>query len=119
MAVYAATKPALNGYARVAAAETGHDGITVNCLNLGMYKTNLLQTAVLDKLEIIEGPGASARFLVNSAANNALGRLGECEEVEGLIQLLASNAGSYITGADIAIDGGLYILMKPNFRQSP
>jgi NAD(P)-dependent dehydrogenase (short-subunit alcohol dehydrogenase family) len=44
----------------------------------------------------------------------APGHWGECEEVEGLVQLLASDAGSYITGTNLALDGGLTIMLRPN-----
>jgi NAD(P)-dependent dehydrogenase (short-subunit alcohol dehydrogenase family) len=36
------------------------------------------------------------------------------EEVEGLTKLLASNAGSYITGTNLVIDGGLSIMLRSN-----
>ena len=37
------------------------------------------------------------------------GRMGQPEELTGVIVLLASRAGSYITGADILVDGGLTV----------
>jgi 3-oxoacyl-[acyl-carrier protein] reductase len=55
MSLYSASKAALNGYMRVAAAEAGHDGITVNSLNLGMYITQMWQHLILDKLEATGG----------------------------------------------------------------
>jgi gluconate 5-dehydrogenase len=114
MSLYAASKAAINGYMRVAAAETGHDGITVNSLNLGMYLTEIWQKVLLDKLEATGGRGAVDSFLKTAAANNVLGRIGKCEEVEGIVRLLASDAGSYISGSDIVMDGGLSVLMRPN-----
>ena len=113
VAVYSSVKGALNAYTRVAASETGHDGITVNSLNLGVFITEMLQNEILEPLEKAQ-PGASEAFLKGFASNTALGRLGDPREVEGLVQLLASDAGSYITGASIEIDGGLAIMMKPN-----
>ena len=112
MGVYAATKSALNAFARSAAAETGHDGITVNSIVLGMYMTPMLA----DHLAMVEKthPGASKAFTDSFGSMTAIGRLGRCDEIEGLIQLLASNAGSYITGGNIVPDGGLTIMLRPN-----
>jgi NAD(P)-dependent dehydrogenase (short-subunit alcohol dehydrogenase family) len=115
MATYATCKSALNGFTRVAASEVGHDGITVNSLNLGTFYTEMWQTEILDVLDKTYGPGTSDAFSKQFVANTALGRMGETAEVEGLVQLLASDAGSYITGADLCIDGGLAIMLKPNF----
>ena len=47
----------------------------------------------------------------------ALGRLGDPDELESIVQLLASDAGSYITGAEIPVDGGMSITMKPNMQK--
>lgn len=44
----------------------------------------------------------------------SLGRLGEAHEVEGIVQMLASDAGSYITAANLVIDGGIDHMLKPN-----
>ena len=114
MSIYSATKGAVSAYAKCAAVELGHDGITVNSLILGTYITEMLQTNIIDKMEARHGPGAAQKFLDNFGANTVLGRLGLPEEIEGQIQLLASDAGSYITGASVTVDGGLSITMRPN-----
>jgi gluconate 5-dehydrogenase len=44
----------------------------------------------------------------------ALGRLGSPHELEGIVQLLASEAGSYITGQSIPVDGGISTMIWPN-----
>ena len=105
MSAYAASKGAMNAYTRAAAAETGHDNITVNSLLLGVFMTKMLADVVAQVGE---------EFVRGYKEMTSLGRLAECEEVEGLIQLLASDAGSYITGACLAIDGGLTAMLKPN-----
>lgn len=113
MSVYTAAKSALNGFARTAAAETGHDNITVNSIVFGMYLTDMVR----EHLKVVEGAAgidAVRGFEVSFASMTAAGRLGECEEVEGLAQLLASDAGSYITGSNLAIDGGMSIMLRPN-----
>jgi NAD(P)-dependent dehydrogenase (short-subunit alcohol dehydrogenase family) len=114
MSIYAASKAGLNGFVRVAAAEVGRDGITVNALNLGMYHTEMLDRIILDKMRQDSGEEAVKAFISGASANNALGRFGQCHEVGGIVRLLASNEGGYITGQDIAVDGGLSTLMRPN-----
>jgi len=108
MAVYSSSKSALGAFARVAAADAGHDGITFNTLNLGMFMTDIFEAA-LAQME----PEVRESTLGKFAENTALGRWGDCSEVEGVVQLLASDAGSYITGSDINVDGGLSIMMSP------
>jgi NAD(P)-dependent dehydrogenase (short-subunit alcohol dehydrogenase family) len=111
--MYSASKSALNSLARIAAAETGHDGITVNSLLLGVFWTPMLQ-ANIDMLEREYGVEFAKGFIDSFTGMTALGRLARCEEVEGLIQLLASDAGSFITGASLCIDGGLSSMLRPN-----
>ena len=40
-------------------------------------------------------------------SRNPMGRMGEPEELSGVVVLLSSRAGSYINGSDIIVDGGL------------
>jgi NAD(P)-dependent dehydrogenase (short-subunit alcohol dehydrogenase family) len=112
--IYAASKGAINAYTRMAAAELGHQGITVNSLILGAYQTEMMQTNVIDRFNQLHGEGAGEAFVRDFASNSALGRLGRPEEIEGQIQLLASDAGSYITGTEVVVDGGMSIMMRPN-----
>jgi NAD(P)-dependent dehydrogenase (short-subunit alcohol dehydrogenase family) len=111
--VYTATKGALNSLVHTAAAETGHDGITVNCLLLGTYVTDML-AGFLAKVEKKDGKAGVKAVVDSMASITARGRLGRPDEVEGVIQLLASEAGSYVTGANLVIDGGQSIMLRPN-----
>ena len=113
MAVYSASKNALNAFTRYSASEAGHDNITFNSLNLGVFETDMLQS-IREDIEESLGKGSGADFIKQIAADSALGRLGRSEEVEGLVQLIASDAGSYITGSNIVIDGGMSIMLKAN-----
>ena len=92
--VYSATKAALVGFARASAIDLGAFGITVNCLAPGPFLTDL-PASVLSKAE-------QETF----AAHTAVGRWGRPEELVGPALLLASDAGSYITGETIVVDGG-------------
>jgi NAD(P)-dependent dehydrogenase (short-subunit alcohol dehydrogenase family) len=113
MAVYTATKGALNSLAHTVAAETGHDGITCNSIVFGMYVTEMLEQ-YRHFLETTQGPATSKAFIDSFASMTARGRLGRSDEVEGLIQFLASDAGGYITGTNLCADGGMAVMLRPN-----
>jgi NAD(P)-dependent dehydrogenase (short-subunit alcohol dehydrogenase family) len=92
--VYSATKSALVGMARSSALDLGAFGITVNCIAPGPFLTDL-PASVLSKEE-------QDRF----AKMTALNRWADPQELVGAALLLASDAGSYITGSTIIVDGG-------------
>lgn len=91
---YSATKSALIGLARANALDLGRFGITVNCIAPGPFLTDL-PMSVLSKQE-------QEHF----ANLTALGRWGNPRELAGPALLLASEAGSYITGTTMIVDGG-------------
>jgi NAD(P)-dependent dehydrogenase (short-subunit alcohol dehydrogenase family) len=91
---YSATKSALIGMCRATALDVGADGITVNCIAPGPFLTDL------------PGSVLSAEEKQVFAGRTALGRWGDPQEVAGPALLLASDAGSYITGAVLLVDGG-------------
>jgi NAD(P)-dependent dehydrogenase (short-subunit alcohol dehydrogenase family) len=92
--VYSTTKSALLGLARANALDLGPFGITVNCIAPGPFLTDLPGTLLSD---------AEKRVF---ADRTALGRWGQPDELKGPILLLASDAGSYITGTGFVVDGG-------------
>jgi gluconate 5-dehydrogenase len=94
---YSATKAALIGMARASALELGPFGITVNCLAPGPFLTDLPMNLL------------KADEKQTFADRTALGRWGEPRELAGPALLLASDAGSYITGATIVVDGGTLV----------
>ena len=91
---YSATKSALLGLARASALDLGPFGITVNCLAPGPFLTDLPGTLL------------SEAEKKSFAVRTALGRWAEPRELAGPALLLASEAGSYITGAVLVVDGG-------------
>ena len=91
---YSATKAALVGMARATALDLGAFNITVNCLAPGPFLTDLPGSLLTDA----EKKGFAQR--------TALGRWGDPRELAGPALLLASEAGSYITGAVLVVDGG-------------
>lgn len=92
--VYSATKSALLGLARANALDLGPFGITVNCIAPGPFLTDLPNSLLSDQ--------EKQEF----ARRTALGRWGEPNELIGPALLLASDAGSYITGTTLVVDGG-------------
>src|SRR6202165_6126726 len=89
-AAYGATKAVLASFARSWAAEYGPAGIRVHVVSPGPVYTN----------------GAKREVFDASAKTTVLGRAGEPQEIAEVIGFLASPRASYITGTNIAVDGG-------------
>ncbi len=94
---YSATKSALLGLARASALDLGDFNITVNCLAPGPFLTDLPGAILTDEQK------------KTFASRTALGRWAQPRELAGPALLLASDAGSYITGAVLVVDGGSII----------
>lgn len=92
--VYCACKAALLGLARASALDLGFHGITVNCLCPGPFLTDMPGKLLNDE---------EKRYF---ADRTALKRWAAPRELAGPALLLASEAGSYITGQGIVVDGG-------------
>jgi NAD(P)-dependent dehydrogenase (short-subunit alcohol dehydrogenase family) len=94
-AAYGTSKAAVIHLTRLGAIELAPRRITVNAISPGTIRTPAV-TGIADNPEI---PFIERR--------TPLGRLGEPEEVAALCHFLASDAAAYITGQNVAIDGGL------------
>lgn len=101
-AVYAGTKAAIEAFARSWALELKDRRVRVNVLSPG--PTN---TPIIGKL----GVSAEARpaFEQELASTIPLGRLGEAEELARAAIFLASADSSFVTGANLAVDGGMIL----------
>ena len=94
LSVYAATKAALDGFTRSLARELGPRGITVNSVAPGYLRTEM--TSRMDDVH-----------LEQIVRRTPAGRLGEPDDVCGVVHFLASPASSFITGQVVVVDGGL------------
>mgnify|MGYP000123645554 FL=1 len=91
---YAAAKAGLLGLTYSAAKEYGASGVTVNAVLPGRIQTNMIAQRSKGRLD-------------EWLAQTPLNRLGKPEEVAGMINFLASEMASYVTGASINVNGGL------------
>ena len=91
---YCATKSALLGLTRASALDLGPFNITVNCIAPGPFLTDLPGRVLSQEQKQV------------FAETTALGRWGNPDELIGPALLLASEAGSYITGTALLVDGG-------------
>lgn len=99
-AVYSASKGAVLALTRAMAADLISDGVRVNCVNPGTADTPWVQR-LLDKAD---DPAAERLAL---AARQPMGRLISPEEVASTVCFLAHPLQSGLTGASIAVDGGM------------
>ena len=98
--VYSATKVGINGFLQTVSMELGRHGITANSIVPGVFLTDLAKDG-------LEAQGAAGQGLYNAYASmTSLGRWGDPAELEGALLLLASEAGSYISGSALFVDGG-------------
>jgi 3-hydroxybutyrate dehydrogenase len=101
---YTAAKHAINGFTKSVAREVGTEGVTVNAICPGLVITDIIRS---------NGPATAAtmgmtfdEMVAMFSRDSALQRPVTVEEVAALAVLLASDAGSGITGAIMSVDGG-------------
>jgi NAD(P)-dependent dehydrogenase (short-subunit alcohol dehydrogenase family) len=97
--VYSATKASIRSFARTWTTDLKHRGIRVNAISPGT-----IDTPGLNNLLASGEAGEQRRKMVASAI--PLGRFGRADEVAKAVVFLASDESSYITGAEIFVDGG-------------
>jgi acetoacetyl-CoA reductase len=94
---YSAAKAGMHGFTKALAQEVVKKGVTVNTISPGYVETEMVRAMKPEVLQSIVG-------------QIPMGRLARPEEIAGLIAYLVSEDASYITGANISINGGLYLM---------
>ncbi len=95
LALSNAVRPGVVGWSKTLARELGPKGITVNCIAPGRFDTERIREVYPD------GPTE------DDLATIPLRRLGTPREIGDLVAFLCSDRGAYVSGATIAVDGGL------------
>lgn len=90
---YGAAKAALLQWTRYAACEFGKEGIRVNAVSPGPFPS-------------LEVQAANPRLVKNLVEKVPMGRIGASDEIKGPMLFLASNAASFVNGANVVVDGG-------------
>lgn len=94
---YAAAKAGMHGFTKSLALEVARHGVTVNTVSPGYLRTQMVMQVPADILE--------SKILPQIP----IGRLGEPDEVAALVAFLASQDGAFVTGSNIAINGGQHM----------
>lgn len=103
---YTATKSALKSITETMALELGKHGIRVNTIAPGLFPTEMT--------DVVTGMESVQAFFAKVVP---AGRVGDASsDLYGTVVLLASDAGRYITGSCIVVDGGLTLCLK-NFAE--
>jgi 2-keto-3-deoxy-L-fuconate dehydrogenase len=105
-AAYGASKAAMIGMVKSVAADFAADDIRCNAVCPGTILSPSLEGRIAALGETMGDPD---KALAQFVGRQPLGRLGTPEEVAGLCLYLASDAGRFVTGQAIAIDGGISI----------
>jgi acetoacetyl-CoA reductase len=94
---YSAAKAGMHGFTKALALEVARKGVTVNTISPGYIGTKMVMDIPAEVLETKIVPQIP------------MGRLGKPEEVAGLVAYLSSDEAAFVTGANIAINGGQHM----------
>jgi acetoacetyl-CoA reductase len=94
---YAAAKAGMHGFTKALALEMARHGVTVNTVSPGYLRTKMVEAVPREVM------------LEKILPQIPMGRLGEPEEVAGMVAYLASEQAGFMTGANLAINGGQHM----------
>jgi acetoacetyl-CoA reductase len=94
---YAAAKAGMHGFTKALALEMARHGVTVNTVSPGYLRTKMVEAV---PSEVMNG---------KILPQIPMGRLGEPEEIAGLVAYLVSEDAGFMTGSNIAINGGQHM----------
>lgn len=100
---YNLSKTAVDQFTRCVALELASKNVRCNSVNPGVTITNLHKRGGMNT-------EAYAKFLEHSKTTHAMGRPGDANEIADAILFLASDAASFITGANLPVDGGRHAM---------
>ncbi|MBF5058032.1 short chain dehydrogenase [Alcanivorax sp. 521-1] len=107
-AAYAGSKHAVVGMTKSVAAEYARQGIRVNTVCPGIIRTAMMERAIEQAARA--GYASEEKQRQFHAAMHPMGRVGEAGEVAEAVRWLLSGASSFVTGHQLAVDGGLTAL---------
>lgn len=96
---YTASKGAVEAFTRAIAIEAAEHGVRVNCIAPALVRSDIYLAAGMSQADY-------DKLLQARAAEFPLKRVGEPEDVSGMVSWLVSDRGSWITGQVLAVDGG-------------
>lgn len=109
MAAHGTGKAGVIGLTRHLALEGGPSGIRANCISPGLIATEMFE-------QLMRDPNDNLHKQIRTSP---LGRVGLAEDVAPLAVFLASDESSYITGANIPVDGGQTLGIGMSFGEAP
>nr|XP_014101088.1 uncharacterized oxidoreductase TM_0325-like [Bactrocera oleae] len=101
--VYCTSKAAVDQFTRCIALDLAPMNVRVNAVNPGVVITDIHKRLGMSEEQY-------AKFLEHCKTTHPLGRVGQAKEVSDAIIFLASDSSSFITGANLSVDGGRQLL---------